>query len=258
MPSKDDRLHRFILEGFRAEDIAEGLISFDANHEARALRDSLRTLDYDLVGIRSEGVVAGYARREDLITGRCGDFLRPFTADMVIPGRTSLGHLIPRVGDGGYQFVVAFGAVAGIITLADLQKPPVRMWMFGLITMLEESFARWIVTHFPDDAWTQQLSASRIEAAQRLQAERMRRNESLALVDCLQLADKARILLKNAEVRERLGIPSNTAARRAVKNLEQLRNRLAHAQDIVTPSLTTMVNLALRLDTVLEVYSAPD
>jgi len=59
-------------------------VSFDADHEARPVRQRLRELDFDLAGIRSDGAVSGYARREDLVSGLCGDFVRPLVEDMVL------------------------------------------------------------------------------------------------------------------------------------------------------------------------------
>ena len=42
-----------------------------------------------------------------------------------------------------------------------------------------------------DDSWKQFLSDSRIHKAEQLLQERNRRNQSLTLLDCLQLSDKA-------------------------------------------------------------------
>ena len=87
--------------------------------------------------------------------------------------------------------------------------------------------------------------------ARRLQTERRRRNELLDLVDCLSFGDKGWILSKVPEVLERVEIPSRRVARERIKELEQLRNRLAHGHDVVSADLPVMARLALRLERTL-------
>ena len=58
------RLRRVFTEGFTVMDIAEPLASFDAERPADDVRRFLEGHDYDLAGVRREGVVAGYLLRE--------------------------------------------------------------------------------------------------------------------------------------------------------------------------------------------------
>lgn len=75
------RLRRLFMEGFLAMDIAEPLVSFDAEAEARSVYDFMVEKDFDLVGVRRGGLVNGYTRREDLINGICLDHMRPLSPD---------------------------------------------------------------------------------------------------------------------------------------------------------------------------------
>ena len=88
--------------------------------------------------------------------------------------------------------------------------------------------------HFPGERWTALVSPARLARARELQAERERRDQGCDLVDCLQLGDKAQVLLTDPHQLEELGFSSRKAAKKVVKELESLRNNLAHAQDIVT------------------------
>jgi len=83
------------------------------------------------------------------------------------------------------------------------------------------------------------------------QAERQRRNQHCALVDCLQLSDKWQILLENPEILERLGFDSKSTARRTVRELESLRNNLAHAQDIVTHDWAQIARMPQRVEEIV-------
>jgi hypothetical protein len=71
------RLHRLFLEGFTAADVAEPLVSFDAERGAGEVRAFLDARGFDLVGVRVDGLVRGYAERAALTGGRCGDHLHP-------------------------------------------------------------------------------------------------------------------------------------------------------------------------------------
>ena len=70
--NKHRRLRRIFFEGFTAMDLAEPLVSFDADSDAAKTRKYLIDMDFDLVGIRKNGLVCGFARQEDLVSGYCG------------------------------------------------------------------------------------------------------------------------------------------------------------------------------------------
>jgi hypothetical protein len=55
--------------------------------------------------------------------------------------------------------------VGGIITRDDVQKPPVRMWLFGIVTLVEMRFAELIERHCPTAGWTKYLSEGRLQKA---------------------------------------------------------------------------------------------
>lgn len=46
--------------------ISEPLVSFDSNHLAAQVRRFMEEKDYDVVGVREDGLVSGYAKRDDL------------------------------------------------------------------------------------------------------------------------------------------------------------------------------------------------
>ena len=66
--------------------------------------------------------------------------------------------------------------------MSDLQKPPVRMWLFGMITLIEMRISRLIEQMCPGDSWKQYVSQSRLQKADALLEERRRRNQSLELI----------------------------------------------------------------------------
>ncbi len=134
----------------------------------------------------------------------------------------------------------------------DFDKPAVRMWLFGMVTLVEMRFTRMIERFCLDESWKPFLSDSRIQKAEQLLQERSRRNQSLSILDCLQLSDKAQIIARNSKLREMTRFQSRRQVDEAAKMLEKLRNNLAHCQDIVVGDWEAIVALSENLDRVLE------
>ena len=214
------RFRRLFEHAFRVSDIAESLVSFDADqHAAEVLRLMERRV-FALAGIRSGGHVVGFVRIEDLkdIDAPCGRFQHAFESGDIIGDEAPLNELVTRLAATPRLFVTAFGRVNGIVTLTDLQRPPVRMWLFGLITIIEMSFTDMILEQWPNEEWTELLSKGRLEKARSLNDERSRRREDygVRLLDCLQFSDKGQILMKDKSMRDALGFDSKGSGDRAV------------------------------------------
>ena len=122
------------------------------------------------------------------------------------------------------------------------------MWLFGFVTIIEMGLADSIRESHSGDEWQALVSAGRLEKALQIQTERQRRNQYCDLLDCLQLSDKGQILMENAAFMKKLGFESKSAAKRAVKELESLRNHLAHAQDIVTHDWAQIARMARNIE----------
>lgn len=247
--SQHARLRRLFFEGFTALDIAEPLVSFDAEADARAVRQFLLERDFDLVGVRRDGLVAGYARREELVAGRCDDHLRPFsTADDLIPDSANLIDVVRSLAINRQCFVTSLDQPVAIVTLDDLEKPPMRMFLFGLITIAEMMMTNILRWRYADDSWQALLSETRLAKARALCEERARRGHAATLLDCLQFGDKGWILSYDEQWRQALGYQSRREMREALKQLETLRNNLAHTQAIIPSGWQRIVIACSRIE----------
>jgi hypothetical protein len=245
-------LRRVFTENFSVSDIAEPLASFDAATPAAEARRVMDQQRYELAGVRSEGLVVGFLQREELDGGTCADYQRNFSDAVVVPDSTSLPTAVILLSETPRMFVTTFGRVGGICTRSDLLKPSVRMWLFGMVTIIEMNFMQAIETRFPDDeGWRTYLSESRLAKAKTLLAERQRRNQDLGLLDCLQFSDKGQIVLRDETLRAKIGFKSRRRGEDTIKRLEALRNNLAHSQDIVNADWETIVSLTENMDIVL-------
>jgi hypothetical protein len=244
-----ESLRRIFMEGFVARDIAEPLVSFDACTPVAEVVELMDQRAFDVVGVRREGVVVGYVERDDLGRATCGERVRPIQPS--ISDAASLADVVLGLVDSPRLFVQVLGAVGGIITVSDLQKPPVRMWLFGMISLLEMRMTRLIELKCQGDSWSQYLSESRLQKAKDLLEERKRRNQSLDLIDCLQISDKGQIIARHEELRKITRMQSRRQTEQLIRMLESLRNNLAHSQDIISCDWETIVALCRDMQRVI-------
>jgi len=201
----------------------------------------------EVASVRIKGTVQGYVRLTGLDAAACADCLRHFTSDQVITGEATFSDVVHVLTRHDFCFVTMLGEVIGVICRNDINKPMVRMWLFGLITMIEMQLVQMIQMTYPDETWQMVMTPERLEKARSMQTERRRRNQHCSLIDCLQLSDKARIAIEQPRLLEAFGFDSKRTARRVVKSLESLRNNLSHAQDIVAHDWAQIARMAQRM-----------
>ena len=238
-----DTVQRLFAEYFTARDIAELLVSFDASAASADVREFMRANDFDVVGIRRDGRVVGYIEGASLENGACEQCLQQLEKAAVVIDSIPLLKTIMELKNAPFLFVSVFGGVCGIITPSDLEKPPVRMWLFGIVTLIEMRCSELVERHCPGDTWKEHLSEGRLEKAKALLEERSRRNQKLRLFDCLQFSDKGQIVARNEDIRKHTVFSSRRQAEETIKKLEQLRNNLAHAQDFLISDWETVLLL---------------
>lgn len=236
-------LLRFFAQEFTAADIAEPVHSVDQGSPAVELAALMDEIGIDLVCLRYRGEIQGYLRRNDLHNAEDG-YRRPFRIDQLLKGERPLLQVIRALSLHDVIFITVFGSVAGCIRRIDLNKPVVRMWLFGILTLLEAEFGRLIDECYPDESWRDLLSAGRLSKAVDFLAERQRHKQPCALTACLQFTDKLQIMSNHPRGLHLLGVDSRRSALQVAKDLGSLRNNLAHAQDITTHDWSSITRIA--------------
>jgi len=238
--------------------LAEPFVSFDAQREAPCVRTFMEAKDFDVVGVRQNGTVEGYVHRVDLQDGTLEQYVKLFDKRLLLDDRSPMLEVLQLLASSPRVFIVVMGVVSGIITKGDLQKAPVRMWLFGVLSLLEMQFLRLIRNKYPQDTWKKLITKKRLEKAKELFCERKRRNEAIDLADCLQFTDKRCIVLHNDSLRQALNLCSKSKGKKLLIELENLRNDLAHAQDIITGRWPKLVELAQKAEELLKACEALD
>jgi len=244
---EDENFKNKYLQLFTARDIAESLLSFDNDTCIKKADKAFNYHKQDVASIRINGRVQGFVKQQGLKGEVCGDSMRHYTVDQVIRGTASLSDVIHVLTRHDYCFVDIFGEVTAVITREDINKPQVRMWLFGIVTMIETALTKLIERVFPEESWRDVLSAGRLQKTEDIWRERKRRNLHCKLIDCLQLSDKAGILISDKDMLKQMGFETGKQAKKVIKELESLRNHLAHSQDIVSHDWAQIARLVNRL-----------
>ncbi len=225
MPSPYRSLRKLFEENIHVNHISEELISFEVSGKIDEIKEYMEQTGFDVVGLKEEGKVIGYLEK-----GR--DAAVRFQPSNLVSESTPLIHLLYLFEDIDRIFILERNEVTRLVTLADLQKPPVRMLLFGIISLMEMHLLHVVKYVYQDTSWREKISAERLRNAEHLYELRKERNEEITLLDCLQLSDKKTLIVKKRELLANLGFSSRAEAERFFNKLERLRNNLAHSQEL--------------------------
>ncbi len=239
LKSTSQDLRNLFESSITIEYVAESLQAISAEKPITEVLHWMKEQDFDVVGVEIENRITGYVERSSLVSAKCGqcsDYQKLFHPQELIAISTPLLKLLPILQKTPRLFVLDCNQVSGIITCGDLQKAPARMLLFGLVTLLEMNLLRLVRLYYPHNSWQKFLKPDRLEVAQRLWRESQARNEATDLLDYLQFCDKRELVLNQPQLLQQLGLKSKRFGERFLKSAEQLRNRLAHAQNLVSAS----------------------
>jgi len=232
---------RALYDNISVKHVLESLKSCHADDESAVIRKRMEEpdLDFDVMGIKENGEVYGYVERSTLAGGPCAKYGRTFHPRELVAESASLTDVFSVLRDAPRVFVLKGTKVMGIVTRGDLQKAPVRMWVFGLITLIEMNLLFIVRSRYPNGSWKDHISEARLRKANDLFDERKKRNEAIDLADCLQICDKADLALKISDIKQKIkdGLKKNPHP--ILDSVEDLRDILAHAQDLVIGSTWT-------------------
>jgi len=231
--------------------LAEPFVAFDEKRPASEVRDFMSKRDFDIVGVRRDGVVVGYVKRDELLDEPVGAYVKPLDEQFVLEDWRPMLDAMQLLEKSAYVLVVVMGDIFGIITKGDLQKAPIRMWLFGMLSILEMQFLRLIRAAYPQDSWTGLITKKRLDDARECLKDRKKRNEAIDLADCLQFADKRDIILKTDYLRDALGFISKPKGKKLLNDLKDLRDDLAHSQDIIAGRWPKLIDLARKAEDLL-------
>jgi len=255
LKSRSQDLRSLFENSITIEYVAEPLKAVNANLSIQEIFGWMQEQDFDVVGIETEGIVTGYLEKNSLnaqSSGKCKNHEKAFLPQDLIAVSTPLIKLLPLLQNKTRLFILDCNSVTGIVTQGDLQKSPVRMLLFSLVTLLEMNLLRIIRLYYSPDSVSNILTEERLKTAHKLLQESRDRNEATDLLDYLQFCDKRDLILYNPDLIQKLALKSKSSGEKFLKNAEKLRNKLAHAQDLVGgSSWFELISLAEGLEKLL-------
>jgi hypothetical protein len=125
--------------GITADAIQEPLKYCIYGESAPAVKAELMRLDFDIAGIRAskDQPTLEFIRTASLRDGNCEEGAEPIKAMDIISESTPLIDILSGLKERAYFFIQNGMQISGIIARADLQKPPIRILIFGMISLLE-------------------------------------------------------------------------------------------------------------------------
>jgi hypothetical protein len=241
------RLVRRFAQVFAASDIAAAALCFDAGQSQQSIKTAMLHHGARVALLLEQGRRIGLVLLEDLADVPDAPTRRTFRAGQVLDASAPLTDVIEVLTRQDVCVVETFGAPTGLISRQEMQHPLVRMWLFGIVTLIEMTLTRRIERLFPSEKWQPLLSPSRLQKALALRDERKRLGQPCGLIDCLQLGDKSAILLNDPDFPRMFAFASRSAAKQGMNELQSLRNNLAHTQDIVASDWAQIARIAREL-----------
>lgn len=205
-----------------------------ADSIAEHAKDALKVREFDVAGVKETkgGEVIGYVLTDELANGELRKYLTVIDLELLISDSTPIADIFTALTDRDFVFVLYGKHIIGIITKADINKPPVRIYLFGMISLFEMHLNRWINYIYPDNTWEPEISNNRIKAALDIYETRKGNNQDLSLLECLQFCDKRNILKKSDDFIKEFDF-SEEGFDTFVKQVEKIRNELAHSQNSI-------------------------
>lgn len=231
--------------------IAEELSACSPEDDALTTKFIMEKLDFDYYGVAIDGKIIGYIIQSELNEGLISEYMHTFQMEDLVSESTSLLELLLILREKHPVFLLESNRINKLITVADLQKQPIRMLVFGLISILEMNLVELIMEHYPNEQWKERLSPNRINEAMNLFYVRKEKNAGLGLIDCLQLSDKGMIVQKTPDLLKKLELQSRREAKQFFNRIEELRNNTAHSQEYVYNDFNDFLDIVMRIERVL-------
>jgi hypothetical protein len=161
------------------------------------------------------------------IDGRVEQHYMPLSEEHLIGADASILKFVIDADKRPCRLVVSGANIVGLVSLSDLQKLPVRAALFALITGFEISMFEAIKREYlSNDDWKRFLSDGRRAKINEEIEQSHRGNGFVEELLFTQFCDKSEILLKGFQLPQ-----SKTIIRRQLEWIQELRDKLAHANE---------------------------
>ena len=178
-----------------------------------------------IVGLLNTGELVQNSSCKGLVR----EYSHPLSEGNLIGADASILDFIKDADSNPCRLIVSGSEIIGLVTLSDLQRLPVRVALFALVTGLERTMADAISKQYADEnEWWELLNEGRQKKVREKVAKSKQDNGFVNTLLFTEFCDKRDILLHF--------FPSlnKTKLRCQLEEIEDLRNQVAHANDYAT------------------------
>lgn len=212
-----DRLRLLFEEQINVLPIAENLVIFEKDN----FKEEMERRNFHSAVVNVDSVMMKYDEGDDV--------LKPISQEDLMEANTPLLKAF-RMLIAQRRFFIKDedGNLSYIVTRTDLDKIPLRIGFFGLISLLETHLKDMIRKQLPH--WEESLTENRLSQARSLYEWKKARKEEIDLVQCLQFGDLGSIFSKNQRFKKFDASLSRERFVQTMNNIGKLRDALAHSQ----------------------------
>ncbi len=226
---------------------------FDALEVSETINSCINYMDdrnFDIIGVKENGCIIGYWMRRERTDGVLGDDVLEFVDDEIMPSTCPLPEALHYLAEKPRLFVKESGTVVGIITRADLHKPAVRIWLYGLISVLEIHMFELIREEYSGNDWGKKLSCRRRKHILKIHSSRKKMNEDIDLLYCTEFCDK-RTIIEKSNLFKVTGIESKKVFSKEFKRIGDIRDWVAHSCKIEKSGCERVSELSEKIESII-------
>jgi len=196
----------------------------------------LNTNGYDAALVYYDVDPVGFVHKDDVTTDTDGDTLDDhlirLTIDYMISGDTTFSDVLSALIETPVYFLGGHNDVAGILTRADLNTAPARIYLFDRITYLEEQLRELILDRAPDWKKTP-VTQDELDDIKDRYEDAQAANVALDEIHYAQFSTLETIVTSVEACWQTCGFATKGTASTALHEITELRNDVAHANLLV-------------------------
>ncbi len=208
----------------------------------------MKLKNYDIMPINEEGKVTSYVERELLEKEKqIEPAVRQITTDVIVSADTCVSEMVDLFQRSRFFFVNKRNDLVGLVTYADLNKIPMRVLLFVLISQFEFLLLTLIKKFYRKETWISKLALERQEKIKELYNEKRKHDTDISFEDCLNLGDMIELLECDSELRVFVGYASLSSCKKECGYLDILRNNVMHPSNSLIKNYIGVKKLSSRI-----------
>jgi len=191
---------------------------------------------YDAAPVYDDDDPVGFLHVNDVTTEDDGDslddHLTPLTIEYMISGDAMFPAVLSALIESPVYFLGGHNHVSGVLTRADLNTAPARIYLFDRITYLEEHFRELILDTAPNWKNTP-VTVEELDAIESRYEDAQVANVALEEIHYAQFSTLETIVTNVESCWDACGFTTKGAADSRLHEITELRNDVAHANLLV-------------------------